>query len=227
LSFQSLLSLLLVGALFSETLTAAQTPAAPQTPPAPAPAKTTPPPAPAKTTPAPTVEALKVFVLDGEGAVNNIRAGLAVAPVVEVRDENDRPLEGAEVLFQLPPSGPGGYFAGRQLSYTAKTNYQGQATVAAYVPNDRTGRFRIEVTARAGNRLGRARITQTNSTEQYAAEQVRKKGRGKVVWILVGLLAAGGAGAGYYWTNRGDKTLPPGPREISLAPGTVTIGGPR
>lgn len=218
MSIQSLLSLLLVGALFSETLTAAQAPAT---------SRTSPPAAPPKTTPAPTVEALKVFVLEGQGAVNNIRAGLAIAPVVEVRDENDRPLEGAEVLFELPRSGPGGYFAGRQSSYTARTNHQGQATVAGYVPNDLTGRFRIEVTARTGNRLGRARITQTNSTEQYAAEPVKKKGHGKLVWILVGLLAAGGAGGGYYWTSRGDKTLPPGPREITLTPGSVTIGGPR
>ena len=220
MSFQSLLSLLLVGALFSETLTAAQAPAAPKTPP---------PAAPPKTTPAATVETLKVFVLEGEGAVNNIRAGLAVAPVVEVRDENDRPVEGAEVVFEVPSRGPGGYFAGRQLSHTTKTNHQGQATVVGYVPNDVTGRFRIEVTVRAGNRLGRARITQSNSTEEYAAEQVKKKGRGKGLWILLGLLAAGGAGGGYYWASRGDKALPlpSGPREITLAPGSVTIGGPR
>ena len=41
---------------------------------------------------------LKIVVIEGEGALNNIRSRTATQPVVEVRDENDRPVEGAEVV---------------------------------------------------------------------------------------------------------------------------------
>ena len=39
--------------------------------------------------------ALKIVVLEGEGAVNIIQQKTAVAPVIEVRDRNDQPVSGA------------------------------------------------------------------------------------------------------------------------------------
>jgi hypothetical protein len=39
--------------------------------------------------------ALKIVVLEGEGAVNIIQQKTAVAPVIEVRDRNDQPVAGA------------------------------------------------------------------------------------------------------------------------------------
>ena len=56
----------------------------------------------------------KIVALQGEGAINNIKAGIATEPVVEVRDDRDLPVAGVEVTFQLPTSGAGGFFpAGR------------------------------------------------------------------------------------------------------------------
>ena len=56
------------------------------------------------------VESLKIFVLEGQGAIHSIRDQGAAMPVVEVRDDNGLPVEGAEVKFDLPPAGPGGSF---------------------------------------------------------------------------------------------------------------------
>ncbi|MGB9604559.1 MAG: hypothetical protein ACPL88_01615, partial [Bryobacteraceae bacterium] len=101
---------------------------------------------------------LKVVVIEGEGAVNNIRTRSAVAPVVEVRDENDKPVVGAEVVFQLPPAGPGGVFHGWMRTQTVRTNEQGRAAASGYTPNDQPGRFNIKVTATLGNKTGSAVI---------------------------------------------------------------------
>ena len=48
---------------------------------------------------------LKIVVVQGEGAENNLRTRNATQPVVEVRDDGDKPVPGAEVVFQLPPAG--------------------------------------------------------------------------------------------------------------------------
>jgi hypothetical protein len=47
---------------------------------------------------APESGGLKIVVLKGEGAVNNIKARTATPPVVEVRDVEDKPVAGAEVV---------------------------------------------------------------------------------------------------------------------------------
>ena len=44
--------------------------------------------------------ALKIVVLEGEGAVNIIQQKTAVAPVVEVRDRNNQPVSGVFVIFK-------------------------------------------------------------------------------------------------------------------------------
>src|SRR5579872_7223133 len=82
----------------------------PQQPPqAPPPPKSAPGPA---SQPAVLPNSLKILVLEGNGAVNNVEQGLATAPVIEVRDRDDRPVEAATVVFRVLPSGPGGFFPG-------------------------------------------------------------------------------------------------------------------
>src|SRR5579863_6856916 len=46
------------------------------------------------TTPA-TSPGLLITILDGEGALNDIRKGTAREPIVQVEDENHRPVAGA------------------------------------------------------------------------------------------------------------------------------------
>lgn len=153
----------------------AQVPAQAPPPAAPAPAPATPAQAPAATAPpqesaapAPIIENLKVLVLEGQHAINNTTRHVGIQPVVEVRDQNDRPIEGAVVVFRLPPSGTGGTFPGKELTLRAGTNARGQAAASGFVPNDALGKFDIHVTATYQNQTGEVTISQTNSSNTLA-----------------------------------------------------------
>lgn len=147
----------------------AQVPAQnPPAAPAPAQAPGAPAPAPAPPTPAPTIENLKVLVLEGQRSINSTTRHVGIQPVVEVRDQNDRPIEGAVVVFRLPPSGPGGTFPGKELTLRAGTNARGQAAASGFVPNDALGKFDIHVTATYQNQTGEVTISQTNSANTLA-----------------------------------------------------------
>jgi hypothetical protein len=163
---------------------------------------------------------LRIFVLEGQGAVNSIPRHTATMPVVEVRDENDKPVEGAEVVFELPATGPGGFFPGQQRTKRSETNLQGQAA-AAFAPNTIAGRFTIRVTATAGNRTGHAAITQTNSLAAEQPEVKRKFGR----WKILAVAAAGAAVLGIVLATRGSNGAASTPT-ITLTPGPPSFGGP-
>jgi len=185
---------------------------------APAPAA----PAPAAPVPAATVETLKILVLQGQNAVNSIAGGVATMPVVEVHDENDQPVEGADVVFELPATGPGGSFPGGQFVKSVKSNLQGQAG-APFMPNPETGRFTIKVTATLRNRTGHNTITQTNALD--AAAQA-KSGTRKISWWKVAII--GGAAAvvvGVVLATRGGSSSSSS-NTITLTPGTPTFGAP-
>src|SRR5579863_5849082 len=55
---------------------------------------------------------LSIVILEGEGAINNIKQRTAREPIVRVEDENHKPVAGAAVVFTLPSQGAGGTFAG-------------------------------------------------------------------------------------------------------------------
>jgi len=90
---------------------------------------------PAPTPPAATLESLKILVLQGQNAVNNVTSGAATMPVVEVHDENDQVLEGADVTFELPATGPGGTFPGGLVVKTVKPAGPGGGCVHAKSAN--------------------------------------------------------------------------------------------
>jgi len=174
----------------------------------------------APTPPAATLETLKILVLQGQNAVNNVTTGAATMPVVEVHDENDQVLESADVTFELPATGPGGTFPGGQVVKTVRSNLQGQAG-AAFMPNPQTGKFVIKVTAALRNRTGHTTITQTNAIESV----VEKAGKRKFAWWKVAV-AAGGAGLviGIVLATRGGSSS--SSSSITLTPGTPTFGTP-
>jgi hypothetical protein len=62
--------------------------------------------------PASGQQALNIIVVEGEGAINNVRQRTAREPIVQVEDENHRPVAGAVVVFTLPSQCAGGAFAG-------------------------------------------------------------------------------------------------------------------
>jgi hypothetical protein len=163
---------------------------------------------------------LRIIALEGDRAVNYLAAGHAIAPVVEVRDENDRPVEGALVVFKAPAGGPGATFDNAQSTLRVISDHRGQAGARGYSANGRPGRFTIEVSASHDNRTGRLLISQTNSAGTFE-ESYRAKNSAKTAWILAGVVAAAAAATGVYFGTRGSAA------PISVETGPVTIGGPR
>ena len=166
------------------------------------------------------VTALRILALEGNGAVNYIPTRTATAPVVEVRDQNDHPVEGAMVEFVLPSTGPGASFDGDQATQRTVTDFRGQAGTKGYVVNSTPGRFSIQVTATYRNVTGQLLITQTNSMQLPASATGIQPSRRKK-WIWIGIAAAAGAGAGTYFGMRNTS------QPISVSTGPVVVGGPR
>lgn len=166
---------------------------------------------------------LRLIVLEGNDGQNSIPLNRAVTPVVEVRDEKDRVVEGATVEFKLPASGPGGTFPGNRNFFSMRTNGQGQAA-APFLVNNLPGRFEIQVSATFGNREGRAVIRQVNTNESYYGPPPPKTPVMKrwSTWAIIGAAAAGTAVAIYFATkDDGNST------NIVISPGGPVVGGPR
>ena len=175
----------------------------------------------------PPAGTLKIVVLQGEGAVNSIKSHSATQPAVEVRDEQDKPVVGAEVVFQLPAAGPGGVFNGWMRTQTARTNAQGQAAAQGLAPNDEPGRFNIKVTATEGKRTASLVIAQSNAVGGSGGGAQAKSGR-KTLWIVLGLVAVGGIIGGVAATRGGGSTAAAtATNPITIGAGPVTVAGPK
>ena len=167
---------------------------------------------------------LKIVVVQGEGAQNNIKARTATQPVVEVRDQQDKPVAGAEVVFQLPAAGPSGVFNGWMRNQTARTDAQGQASAQGFVPNDQPGRFNIKITATQGTRSASVVVAQSNVAGQNGKQA---SGSRKVLWTVVAIAAAGAIGGGIAASRGDDTPAAASTTPISITPGAVTVAGPR
>jgi hypothetical protein len=169
-----------------------------------------------------TVAGLKIRVLEGGNVINSISLGQSIAPVIEVRDQNDMPVEGATVVFTLPDSGPGGTFPGGNSSFTVRSNAQGQATCPFHA-NAIPGKFRIKVAATAGTRTGEIDFAQTNSPGAYVGRVVPPKPWYKkwYVWTIVGGAAAAGL---TIWATHGSSTS--SNTTVVITPGGPVFGSP-
>ena len=172
---------------------------------------------------------LQIVILEGEGAINNIRQRTAREPIVQVQDENHRPVAGAVVMFTLPERGAGGTFANGSSSLTVTTDAQGRAVATGLHPNSVQGNFQIRVSASSQGRTASATINQTNSLAAAAAA-----GGISAKTIAIILVVAGGAAAGgIVAATRGSGTsstaaaIPPGPAATTISIGTPTVTGTR
>lgn len=173
--------------------------------------------------------ALRIRVLEGDGAINSIRFHRAKDPVVQVTDSSGEPIAGAIVTFLLPGTGPSGTFGESGLSLTVTTERDGRAAAHGLKPNRIEGPFRIRVAASAAGQNASAVLNQTN------AEPVVQSKSGKKIAIiaLIGAAAVGGAVAAAHGgksssTTTTDSTgttasVPPG---ATIVPGTPTFGPP-
>jgi hypothetical protein len=171
---------------------------------------------------------LKIQVVEGEGAVNNVQTGSARDPVVEVRDQNDKPVPGAKVTFSLPERGPGGSFFGAARVVTVPTNEQGRAATSGFRPNLQEGTFLIQVAASAANQNSTAVINQTNTRP---GAMTRSPGDNTRHWSntkTLAVVAIIGATIGVIAATRGSgQPAAATTTGTSVTPGVVTVGTPR
>src|ERR1700693_2458217 len=70
---------------------------------------------------------LQILIVEGEGAINNVKQRVNRDPIVQVEDENHKPVAGAAIIFFMPNDGPGGVFANGSTTLTTTTNAPRQA----------------------------------------------------------------------------------------------------
>ncbi len=168
---------------------------------------------------------LKIVIVEGEGAINNIRQRTAREPIVQVEDENDRPVAGATVLFLLPESGPGGTFPNGARSLTVMTDSNGRAVAKGLRPNNEAGKFQIQVEASYQNLTATTTINQANAVLTAAAAGGIS---GKLIAILAiaGGAIAGGVVAATGGNGNGGPGGPPPRPPTTISPGTPSVGAP-
>jgi hypothetical protein len=177
---------------------------------------------------------LNLVVVEGEGAINNIRQRTAREPVVQVEDENHKPIAGAAVVFSLPSQGAGGTFTGGSHSLTVMTDSQGRAVAHGLQPNNVKGQFQIHVNASYNGQTANANINQSNAVAAGAATAASAGISTKLIVILAAVAAAAAVGGLYAsgaigGSNNGSlsQTIAPGATLVTITPGTGTVGPPR
>jgi len=170
-----------------------------------------------------TPMALHIVILDGDDALNNIRQRTAREPIVQVQDENHKPVAAAVVLFTIRkgPTGAGGTFAGVS-TLAVITGLDGQAVAKGLETNGVKGSYTISVQATAGAVTAAAVITQTNvvgpvstssSSNSTATTGTHAGGHvlGTHFWVIAGSIAAGaGAVAAVVLTQHNGATITAG-----------------
>lgn len=177
--------------------------------------------------------ALNIVIVEGEGAVNNIRQRVAREPIVRVEDENHKPVAGATVVFLLPSDGAGGTFPGGQHMVTVQTNQNGEAVARGLRPNNVAGDFGIRVTASFQGATASAVVNQTNALAGAAAAgagggaaAATAAGISGKVLAIIGIAAAAAVGGGVYAATRDSNSGGSGPGGPSRTPTAIVIGSP-
>jgi hypothetical protein len=175
-----------------------------------------------------SVSLLNIVVVEGEGAINNIRQRTAREPIVQVEDQNRKPVAGAAVTFTLPSRGAGGAFSNGARSVTVLTDEQGRAAAKGLRPNNVKGKFEIRVNASKEAQRGSTVISQTNVVGAAAAAAA---GVGISVKVLLALTAVAGAAVagGVVAATRGGSgsSGAGGATATTISPGAGTVGPPR
>ena len=108
--------------------------------------------------------ALLINILEGEGALNNIRQRDAREPVIQVTDENHRPVAGVAIVFLIRggQNGAGGSFPGGSQTLSVTTGADGTAHASGLQVTNSPGSFTISVTATLSGLVATAIIHQAN-----------------------------------------------------------------
>lgn len=207
--------------------------------------------------PGPKPSKLRLEIIEGDGAINNIRQRVAREPVVQVEDENRKPVAGAVVVFTLPQRGASGVFGDGSRILTLLTDQNGRAIARGLQPNGVAGRMPIRVNASFRGVTASRTIVQTNSVAGAGAGGAAAGGAAgaagggggaaggavaggaaagaaigaaKIVAIVAavgGAAAAGVAVAVAKGNGNGSSGPVTGTPPATITPGTPTVGPPR
>ncbi|MBM3788091.1 MAG: hypothetical protein FJW30_27420 [Acidobacteria bacterium] len=112
---------------------------------------------------------ISIAIVEGDGAVNNIRQRVTREPMVQVTDENKKPVAGAAVVFLLPNQGAGATFANGARSLTVLTDQNGNAVARGLQANRVSGQYQVRVTASSQGQTASTSIAMTNAAVAGAA----------------------------------------------------------
>ncbi len=179
---------------------------------------------------------LKLDILEGDGAVYNLRGRGFTMPLVRISEPDGRPVKGATVTFRLPDAGPGALFAEWRIAVVT-TDAGGEVTVPPMKLNSQLGQWEIRIAAAHRGMVAMASLQQINAApvEAIAARGGR---RSRSVYWLVAIAAGaataatvgltGGASAG----GRAGSVSTPGTAasssapSLAISPGSGSAGAP-
>jgi hypothetical protein len=167
---------------------------------------------------------LNLVIVEGDGAINNIKQRTAREPIVQVEDENHKPVAGAAVVFLLPDQGASGTFANGSHTLTVTTDAQGRAVAHGFRPNTVQGKLEMRVSASFQGKTANATISQTNAAGAAAgaAAGIGISTKLLIIIAIAGAAAAGGAIA----ATRGGSSPQAAAQTTTITPGTGTVGAP-
>jgi hypothetical protein len=112
---------------------------------------------------APPAKSLQIVILDDEAPLNNISERTAREPIVQVQDENHKPVAGAAVLFAIhPAAGASAGFANGASTLSVVTNANGVARASGLVMNNVKGTWQLQITASKDGVTTSTSINETN-----------------------------------------------------------------
>lgn len=164
---------------------------------------------------------LNIVIVEGEGAINSTRQRVAREPVVQVEDENHKPIAGAAITFLLPNQGAGASFANGARSLTVLTDDKGQAVARGLRPNNVNGQYQVRVNASFQGQTANTTITQRNSIAAAAG------GISAKILIILAVAGAAVAGGVVAATRGGGGNNTPAAAPTVITPGTPSVGAPR
>ena len=170
---------------------------------------------------APVPSKLFIQVLEGEGALNDMRSRTTREPIVQVQDENHKPIAGVVIIFTTPSSGASATFSNGLTSLQTVTDAEGKAIAAGFKPNGISGSYQIRVQANWNQLTTTSVINQTNTKQSSTSTQTVHAARAfplKAVLIVAAVAAAAGVTAGILATRGGS-----GP---TISAGAPTVGAP-
>jgi len=170
---------------------------------------------------------LSITIVEGEGAINNVRQRVNREPIVQVEDQNHKPVAGAVVIFLLPNQGASGVFPDGSRMLMVVTDNQGRAAARGIRPNNQSGPLQIGVTASFQGLTASSVITQTNLAGAASASGFAGLSTAAKLVIILGI-AGGAAAAGAIVATHGggSSSSSSAPSTVTLSPGTPTVGGP-